>query len=158
MKNIIYLAALLFASGIHASAQDAATNDRVLQLAQSYYQLREALTAGNSKAAGIQATSFIKNLNGISYKIISEGNVNTLLVDAGAIADTKDIGRQRTAFSNLSNNMIAVARSVKLTSEPVYIQYCPMKKAYWLSDKKTVENPYYGSSMLSCGEITDTIE
>lgn len=158
MKKIIFLATLLFTAGLYARAQDAATNHRLLQLAQSYYQLKEALTAGNSKAAGMQATSFIKNLNGISYKVISEGNVNTLLVDAGVIADAKDIGRQRAAFSNLSGNMVAVAKSVKLTSEPVYIQYCPMKKAYWLSDKKTIENPYYGSSMLSCGEITDTIE
>jgi hypothetical protein len=33
-----------------------------------------------------------------------------------------------------------------------------MKKAYWLSRGKEIENPYYGSAMLSCGKIVETKE
>jgi hypothetical protein len=36
--------------------------------------------------------------------------------------------------------------------------YCPMKKSNWLSNEKTVKNPYYGSAMLTCGEVTGTIK
>lgn len=38
----------------------------------------------------------------------------------------------------------------------VYYQYCPMKKAYWLSMEKEIKNPYYGSSMLTCGKVIET--
>jgi hypothetical protein len=31
-----------------------------------------------------------------------------------------------------------------------------MKKASWLSSEKTIKNPYFGSAMLSCGELTNT--
>ncbi|RYF82932.1 MAG: DUF3347 domain-containing protein, partial [Chitinophagaceae bacterium] len=36
--------------------------------------------------------------------------------------------------------------------------YCPMKKALWLSNEKAIKNPYYGSAMLTCGKVTETIE
>ncbi|RYF85874.1 MAG: DUF3347 domain-containing protein, partial [Chitinophagaceae bacterium] len=45
----------------------------------------------------------------------------------------------------------------KLSDKPVYVQYCPMKKATWLSSEKQIRNPYYGSSMLTCGEVTETL-
>jgi Cu(I)/Ag(I) efflux system membrane fusion protein len=32
------------------------------------------------------------------------------------------------------------------------------KGAYWLSNEKKVRNPYYGASMLSCGQVKATIK
>ncbi|MEO6070583.1 MAG: hypothetical protein ABIN57_10625, partial [Chitinophagaceae bacterium] len=84
--------------------------------------------------------------------------VNTLLKDAGTIADAKTIDKQRAAFSNFSTNVTEVAKSLKLTDQPVYVQYCPMKKASWLSNEKSIKNPYYGNSMLTCGKVTDTLQ
>lgn len=152
--------AVLFtaATSYSVQAQDAADNDRLSQVLQSYYNIKDALVAGNNKTASEGATAFIKNLNGISYKLISEGNVNTLLKDAGTIADAKSIDKQRTAFASFSTNMTEVAKALKLSDRPVYIQYCPMKKASWLSNEKDIKNPYYGNSMLTCGKVTETIQ
>ena len=158
MKIIFSIAVLFVTAFTTAQAQDSATNKRLNESLQSYFQLKDALVAGNSKAASEAATSFIKNLNGISYKNISEGNVNTLLTDAGTIADAKSIDKQRAAFANFSTNMAEVTKAVKFATSPVYIQYCPMKKVSWLSNEKTIKNPYYGSSMLTCGKVSETIE
>lgn len=158
MKRIISLAVLLVTAFTTVQAQDSANTKRLNESLQSYYQIKDALVAGNSKAAAEAATSFIKSLNGISYKIISEGNVNTLLTDAGTIADAKSVDKQRAAFANFSTNMAEVARTLKFAASPVYIQYCPMKKASWLSNEKAIKNPYYGSSMLTCGKVSETID
>jgi hypothetical protein len=32
------------------------------------------------------------------------------------------------------------------------------KGANWLSKENAIKNPYYGSSMLSCGKTTETIK
>jgi len=90
--------------------------------------------------------------------LISEGNINALLKDANKIASGKDINQQRETFANFSNNMFIVAKAVKLSAEPVYQQYCPMKKAYWLSNETVIKNPYYGKQMLSCGNVSATIK
>lgn len=160
MKTLLIAFAVVFATANTQTvqAQDAAGNTRLSKILQSYYDVKDALVAGNSKTASESATDFIKNLNGISFKLISEGNVNSLLKDAGTIADAKSIDKQRAAFANFSTNVTAVAKELKMSDQPVYIQYCPMKKASWLSSEQTIKNPYYGSSMLTCGKVTDTIE
>ncbi|MCW3118020.1 MAG: hypothetical protein JWM28_2102 [Chitinophagaceae bacterium] len=42
--------------------------------------------------------------------------------------------------------MHVLAKKAKLSPEPVYQQYCPMKKASWLSNNKTIQNLYYGNA------------
>jgi len=160
MKIVFFAIAVLFtiATTQTTQAHDAADSNRLSQMLQSYYNIKDALVAGNSKTASESATDFIKNLNGISLKLISEGNVSSLLKDAGKIADAKSIDKQRAAFANFSTNITAVAKKLKLGNQPLYIQYCPMKKASWLSSEQAIKNPYYGNSMLTCGKVTGTIQ
>lgn len=155
MKKIFLLWVLFAATSIQNNfAQDIT----IAQLLKQYYQMKDALVAGNSADASIAANNFIKSANSADNKIISEGNVQALVKDASKIAEVKDLGKQRQAFSSLSDNMITLAKSTKLTDQPIYQQYCPMKKASWLSSEKTIKNPYYGSSMLTCGKVTETIQ
>lgn len=149
------LIATVFTQGF---SQDSTKQNRLPQLLTYYYNIKNALVAGNASNASLAATQFLKAANSIDYKVISEGNINTLVKDAGNISATKDINKQRSYFANFSTNMAAVAKAVKLTDKPVYYAFCPMKKAYWLSSEKAIKNPYYGSAMLTCGEVTDTIQ
>ncbi|MGY4386382.1 hypothetical protein ACVWYN_003435 [Pedobacter sp. UYP24] len=32
-----------------------------------------------------------------------------------------------------------------------------MKKSSWLSSEKAVKNPYFGSAMLACGSVQETL-
>src|SRR2546423_1687196 len=128
--------------------------DKLFQLLSGYYNIKDALVAGNTSLTSAKAEEYLKTLNSIDYKIISEGNINALLKDASAISESKDIKKQRDYFANFSNNMATLAKSVKLSAQPIYQAYCPMKKVNWLSSDKTIKNPYFGTSMLSCGKIT----
>src|SRR5437868_13013956 len=97
-------------------AQDSAKQiqPRLSQLLTSYYHIKDALVAGNANSASASAGQFVKTANGIDYKVISEGNINALLKDAGDISETRDIIRQRELFANFSANMLGVAKAVKL--------------------------------------------
>ena len=118
-----------------------------------YYNIKNALVAGDSKSAASNADLFLKTANSLDYKVVSEGNVHILSKNAGKISATTDLKKQREFLADLSTNMEAVVKMVKLGDEPIYVQYCPMKKATWLSSEKQIKNPYYGSSMLTCGEV-----
>ncbi len=159
MKKLLFIFSfvLFFATG-NLFAQDSIQQNRLDQLLSDYYGLKNALVAGNAETAALKAGEFVKTINGIDLKIISEGNAKALLKDAGSISETKDIKLQRQYFSNFSNNMYSLAKSVKLSLVPVYQQYCPMKKMYWLSNSSDIRNPYYGNAMLTCGKVTDTLE
>ena len=158
MKKIFLIIVFAGTAFIQKSvAQDSTQQKQLSQLLTQYYDIKDALVGGKADVASAKAEEFIKTANSIDYKLISEGNINALLKDATPISETKDISVQRKHFANLSNNMAALAKSVKLTSAPVYQQYCPMKKANWLSSEQAIKNPYYGSAMLTCGKVVETI-
>jgi hypothetical protein len=61
----------------------------------------------------------------------------------------------------LSKNMYTLMKASNL-EKPVYYQHCPMYNdgngANWISKENVVKNPYYGSQMLSCGKVVETIK
>ena len=153
---ILTLTAISFSS--KSSAQDSTKATSLPQLLSHYYAVKDALVAGNANQAAFHAEAFLKNANGADHKNISEGSIDMLVKDAGKIAGTKDIKKQREYFANLSTDMASLLKTVKPHDQPVYQAHCPMKKAYWLTSEKVIKNPYYGSSMLTCGAITETIQ
>jgi hypothetical protein len=153
--SFISLFVILFSQS--AKAQDSAAPKKLNGLLIHYYNIKNSLVAGDAVSAASNAELFINTANTIDYKLISEGNINALLNDATVISESKDLKKQRLVFANFSSNMIAIAKTVTLSPEPVYEAYCPMKKASWLSAEKEIRNPYYGSAMLTCGKVTGTI-
>jgi hypothetical protein len=79
-----------------------------------------------------------------------------LSAEAQAIAGKQDLAAQRAAFQRLSDNVTILARKGP-REQPVFVAYCPMKKAYWLTEVAEIKNPYYGNSMLTCGNLSDTL-
>jgi hypothetical protein len=129
-----------------------------------YYQLKDALAADDAAAAATAAGEMLKAINGVDMKSMTSADhgafmalEDKLAFDARHISESKDISHQREHFTSLSANLFKLAKAVKLSSQPMYEDYCPMKKAYWLSADTVIKNPYFGSSMLSCGKVTATI-
>lgn len=120
---------------------------------QHYLHLKSALV--NSDADQAQAAG--ESLVGALAKIEAE----QALVSAQEIAGTADLNIQRTAFSDLTAEVENILVGA-LVSGNVYKQYCPMafsgKGGYWLSDSEEIRNPYFGSKMLKCGSVRDTLE
>lgn len=158
MKKVLFIVALIATAFVQKSFAQDNTKSQTDQLLHSYYDIKNGLVAGNPNTTSTSAEQFIKTTNGIDYKVISEGNINALLKDATAISESKDLKEQRMHFANLSTNIFTVAKAIKLTTQPVYYAYCPMKKAYWLSNEAAIKNPYFGSSMLTCGKVVETLK
>lgn len=155
MKNIFFIVALVATAFMQKGfAQD----NTKTQLLHSYYDIKNALVAGNANTASIKADEFVKTLNSIDTKIINEATRDALLKDASHISETKDIKHQREHFASFSTNMYTLAKAVKLTEDPVYYAYCPMKKAHWLSSEPAIKNPYFGNAMLTCGKVEETLK
>lgn len=158
MKKIILLLALMVGSLAQKSfAQDSIPPGQTHPLLLQYFAVRDALVAGRGQEVSAAAAGLIGILNTLDFKWISEGNINILLKDATPLTETQDIRKQRVAFAQLSDNMIGLAKAVRLSDKPLYQVYCPMKNAYWLSGEKPIKNPYFGDTMLSCGKVVETI-
>jgi hypothetical protein len=160
MKKLI-LPIVLF-TGMAVHAKDKQVLSPVLS---AYLKLSSELIAGNASNAAIASSELKTSLQSTDVKLLSteekkafEALKQKVESDAAALAATKDLGKQRVVFASLSNNMIVLAKSAKLSDKEIYVDYCPMKKSFWLSAEKGIKNPYYGSSMLTCGSIKETIQ
>ncbi|MBS1662695.1 MAG: DUF3347 domain-containing protein [Bacteroidetes bacterium] len=130
-----------------------------------YYGVKDALVAGDSKAASAKAGELVKAVGAVDMKALAAKDHTTfvsvqekLAFHARHISESTDIGHQREHFADLSKEMSVLAKGARLGSEPIYEEYCPMKKASWLSGEQAIKNPYYGSSMLTCGKVTATVK
>lgn len=156
MKKLIFTTLFSVFSIISLSAQQ--KNTSLSTMYQNYLNIKNALVSDQSDEASKAANTFLKSASMVDYKVLSEGNLDLLRKEASKIADSRSIEMQREAFNNLSKNMIALTGKYKLADESVFVQYCPMAKASWLSAEKNVKNPYYGKSMLTCGSVKAEIK
>lgn len=157
MKKIFLLCAFIATVFIQQTFAQDSTKTQSSTLLTSYYALKDALVSSNPSAAATSAGDFVKAADALDKGMVTPESRSTLVSDATAISQTKDLKLQREKFATLSANLVELAKTVKLTTEPVYQQYCPMKKASWLSNDKAIKNPYYGSAMLTCGSVKATL-
>jgi RND family efflux transporter MFP subunit len=93
------------------------------------------------------------------------GGEQTRLADA-LVASTAELpGRpaaeQRRLFAAVSEAAIELAERSPRPGDlapRVFVARCPMMQARWLQESETIANPYYATSMKSCGEIERSLE
>lgn len=161
MKKIFLMIAVLGATILTANAQAKQEFGKTLQ---SYFDTKNALATDNVAKAGAGAKSLLANLVAFPVKSLSatqqaewKKQSEELKKYATPIVAEKDLKAQRKSFENVSSAMIKLVKAVSLNSADVYVQYCPMVKRSWLNEAEAVQNPFYGSKMYDCGEVTETI-
>ncbi|WP_026945980.1 efflux RND transporter periplasmic adaptor subunit [Algoriphagus marincola] len=130
------------------------------QLADYYFELKNQLASDQWKVNN-KIWAGIRN----SLKLMENEGKTTIQpsVWLGVLSDlekSKGIKEARVNFNNLSELIIEANETYGLANRVVYKDYCPMafgdEGAYWLSEKKEILNPYFGASMLTCGEVKET--
>lgn len=133
-----------------------------------YILLKNAFVQSDVKKANKAAQEVQKSLTKVDMKLLTDdthmqwmdilGNLDKqikLIISSGKIEE------QRTAFSEFSNQFYKAIKTFGLMGKTTYYQFCPMafdnKGAYWLSESKTIRNPYFGDKMMDCGETKETL-
>jgi copper chaperone CopZ len=133
----------------------------------NYFAVKDALVKTDGNTASTKAKELLTTINAVKMdKLSTEEHtvwmkvMKDLAFDAEHITETKDASHQRDHFMSLSKNLYSLLKVSKY-EQPVYYQFCPMandgKGANWLSKENAVKNPYYGSQMLTCGRVQETI-
>jgi len=134
----------------------------------SYFEVIDALVKTDGAMASANAKTLLTAINDVEMDKLSMDvhniwmkNLETLKKETQAIANSKDVEKQRNYLDSLSKSLYEMMK-VSKQETPTYYQFCPMandgKGANWLSKEETIKNPYYGSQMLSCGKTVETIK
>ncbi len=145
-------------------AEDILASGELQSVFDNYFAVKDALIKSDAKTTSAKAASLLTAINAVKMDKLKSTEhtvwmkvVKKLTADAKAISSNTDIKKQRETFKSLSKNTYDLIK-VSNPDQPIYKQYCPMADADWLSKEKAVKNPYYGSSMLTCGNVVETIK
>ncbi len=144
-------------------------NVSIKGIVTGYLQLKNALSSDDANAAasgakGISEAFQRLDTTGLTpdqqkaYAAIHED----MKEHAEHISMNADkIAHQREHFELLSKDMYDLLK-VFPAEQTLYRDFCPMynngKGAFWVSETKDIKNPYYGSKMLTCGEVKEEIK
>ena len=142
----------------------AAFSEQLTAVVESYFLIKNNLVKDQMPAKAVQTLT--QALAKVSTDGTGKDNAKWEKIKSGLseatakIKASKDIASARTHFSSLSTQVIKLTETYKLNTAVVYKDYCPMafdnKGGYWLSETEDIQNPYFGASMLTCGEVKQT--
>ena len=140
-------------------------SDKVLQ---AYFGIQEALAGDSLEKAKAAAEEGVKQLSEMPVKTLPESSAETwkelaerIQASFQAVAEAEGIELARAEFQKLTTITDELVRRFGTAHLPVYEHYCPMAfddtGGTWLQPDENLLNPYFGSSMLRCGEVRDQL-
>lgn len=86
-------------------------------------------------------------------------NLKEMNISLEKMAASTDLKVQRAAYASFNQALYKSLKAFGTTVDAIYYQQCPMaldkKGAFWLNNSKEIRNPYFGSSMLTCGSTKE---
>jgi len=153
MRNFILLICVLFFQ-LSTSAQSI--------ILQDYLSVKDALVASKIDLATTGAKKLSKSIQSLDVNSLSSEEKKLFIQQKSnlqklseGIASSGDIEKQRSKFAELSVILWPIVKGSAKLDQPLFYDYCPMKKMYWISADEAIKNPYYGSKMLTCGNISE---
>lgn len=141
--------------------------NQITAVADAYFQVKNGLVKDKLDESQKALAAIDQSLSKVNMGLVKDQAHDKWMEmlkgmkDARAkMASAKDIEEVRKHFSMLSFHILEMTETFGINKEVVYKDYCPMafgdQGAYWLSEQKDITNPYFGASMLACGEVKQT--
>lgn len=150
------------------SNTDPAVKKFIKTITSQYLLIKNGLAGDNPTEAKTGATQlnntikkFDKSLFTAKEKREFDKHIDDAKDQLQVIASNDNMEIQRGSFSMLSQHIYELVK-VFGTDRMIYRDHCPMafdnKGAMWLSETKEIKNPYFGSNMLTCGTVQETLQ
>lgn len=132
----------------------------------AYLQLQHALSLDDRAASASSAAALLGHLRKIRFEAGSRAQqvwapMNTRMQTAAArVAESDSLEGMRGQFELLSIQLVELLRRAgNPLGHPVALAHCPMAsgEGIWLQRGDAIENPYFGHSMRSCGDVRERV-
>ncbi len=126
-----------------------------------YEQIRATLAGDATAGLGPAATRVATALDAAHGDEGVPASVASVL-ESGAtaarqLAEERDLEGARQRFGEISGALVAAAEADPRLQQGLHVFRCPMAQGFqkWVQPSGTLENPYMGSRMLTCGSESD---
>jgi Cu(I)/Ag(I) efflux system membrane fusion protein len=164
MKRILFIFISVFIISVLSSAGSAVSvgsekfDEKMQPILVEYLKIADTLASDKTDGVADSAKKIENLAVALSPSLVTGEHASHYKSIPGKISDGarrtaqgKDISSVRAAFVDLSKPMVMWASMSK--PPEINVIYCSMNPGSWLQKGKKIRNPYYGSKMLTCGEI-----
>jgi Cu(I)/Ag(I) efflux system membrane fusion protein len=134
-----------------------------------YLVVQRQLAEDNDAAARDAAAKGLASLKAVDMGLVTGKDHMAWMEHAGelkslftAISETDGIEPARMKFAILSEELVVVLARFGMSEGPLYKAWCPMafdnRGASWIQSGEEISNPYFGETMLRCGEIKEVLK
>lgn len=138
------------------------------KVVDSYLTMKDAFVKDNTAEVGKQAKLMMAALQQMPDSQLPQNarafwkeKKDFLIEHLNLYQEAENMQEMRKNFAFLSTIMVKSVQAFGYTGQKLYVDYCPMandnRGAYWLSQSKTIQNPYMGHKMPNCGEVKKEI-
>ncbi len=155
---------------IDKSAIDKKFKQQLGLVVSDYIELKNALVNDEADQAVVQVAKMQKSIEKVDMLLLL-GDAHNIWMKSlkpinnnmEIIKNNTNIETQRKAFGLLGkalSDAIDMLGVETINGKPLYLEFCSMadnnKGSFWLSYEKEIMNPFFGQSMLTCGEVKKT--
>lgn len=135
----------------------------------AYLQLKNALVNDNDQAAAAAGNELKLAAEKINKTTLTTGQAKVFNEIADDIkehgehigSNAGNIKHQREHFEMLSQEIYDLVKTDDNSRQKLYYDHCPMynnkKGGNWISETKTIANPYLGKEMPTCGNVKEEL-
>jgi hypothetical protein len=123
------------------------------KLLKEYFKIQTVL-AKDSKDGVDAAAAQIVNLAAATKT--SDAKLSKIVLDIKNAAEGiqgKDLEKTRIQFFELSKPFLVYLNQFHSNKDQYFRYHCPHANKAWVQAHDKIRNPYYGSSMLECGNL-----
>ncbi len=153
----------------HTESTPMEFKQQLVMVSDAYLLLKDALVASNSELATTTAQQVMEDLSKVDMSLVKDDahlywmeQLEALQSHSKNITELSDIEEQRKQFDFFSQALIKSIKVFGISEDTLYVQHCPMvnnnEGADWISKDKSIQNPYFGDKMLTCGVVKATID
>ena len=145
------------------------TKVEMKQVIDAYIQLKDAFVKDDEQATEKATVLMAEKVAAVlPTKLKGEGLEawhNHQVLYEGKLKEMqhiKGLENKRSYFSHISEILYCTIKSFGFKQGNLFVIFCPMafdgKGAYWINESKTVQNPYLGKAMPTCGTIKEELK
>ena len=155
VSNRLFLLLPFFLFSENISAQIKAKNGSVQDVLDRYYELGKALSGSETKKA-------LEKAKKLEAEIVSNNFISYFGSTFSALQSASDIAQLRLVYYQLSQKLRKILPYSETLDDVVYVLHCSAcfhdSGAFWLSEDKSIHNPYLETENKSCEKFIETIK
>ena len=150
MKRLLTVAVFI----LTAKAGFAGAIDKQFEMIlDEYYKIQSSLAQDKNVGIDVAAKAIAHHTHGIQATDPEVSDLVSAVQKAAHRIQGKELKEARSEFFNLSKPIMVFLNKYYSGTKKNFRFFCGMAKKGWVQPDQDTRNPYYGKSMLTCGEL-----